>query len=99
MENSMGTKERLVVDLPSELVEAIRGEVKAGGFSSESEVIQAVLEAWRSEGVIEPDIETLRAFVAEGATDADAARFADADEMFARLRSRYMTKVADRSGG
>jgi antitoxin ParD1/3/4 len=95
----MGTVEQLVVDLPSDLADAVRDAVKTGAFSSESEVIEAVLRAWRgNEGAVEPDIETLRAFVAEGIADADAGRFVEAEEMFARLRTRYLAKIADRSG-
>ena len=96
----MGTVERVVVDLPADLAAAVRDAVKTGAFSSESEVIEAVLRAWHGEeGVVEPDIETLRAFVAEGIADADAGRFVDADEMFARLRTRFLAKVAERTGG
>jgi predicted transcriptional regulator len=57
------------------------------------------LRAWhRDDGVEEPDIQTLRAFVAEGIADADAGRFVDADKMFERLRARYSAAVAGRTG-
>ena len=96
----MGTTERLVIDLPSDLVAAVRGVVQSGVFASESEVLEAVLRAWRGDGgVEEPDIETLRAFVAEGIADADAGRFVDAEEMFERLRARYRAIAADRTSG
>ena len=42
----MGTTERLVIDLPSELVDGLRDSIKAGEFSSESEAIEALLRAW-----------------------------------------------------
>jgi antitoxin ParD1/3/4 len=96
----MGTLERLFVDLPPDLADAVRDAVKSGAFSSESEVIEAVLRAWRGgDGPVEPDVETLRAFVAEGIADADAGRFVDADEMFERLRTRYLEKISERPGG
>jgi antitoxin ParD1/3/4 len=96
----MATTERLVVDLPTELVAALRDAVHSGAFASESEVLEAVLRAWHGDdGIEEPDIETLRAFVAEGIAEADAGHFVDADEMFERLRARYREKIADRAGG
>ncbi len=96
----MGTTERLVVDLPSDLVAAVRDAVQSGVFASESEVLEAILRAWHGDdGVQEPDIQTLRALVAEGIADADAGRFVDADEMFERLRARYRAGIADRTGG
>ena len=96
----MGTTERLVVDLPSDLVAAVRDAVQSGVFASESEVLEAVLRAWHGHGEAEePDIETLRAFVAEGIADADAGRLVDGEEMFERLRARYSAIAADRAGG
>jgi antitoxin ParD1/3/4 len=96
----MASTERLVVDLPSDLVTAVRDAVQTGAFASESDVLEAILRAWHGEDdVAEPDIETLRAFVAEGIADADAGRFVDADKMFARLRERYRAMIADRGGG
>jgi Arc/MetJ-type ribon-helix-helix transcriptional regulator len=96
----MGTTERLVVDLPAELVDGLRDSVRAGDFASESEAVEAVLRVfYGSDGAEEPDIETLRAFVAERIAEADAGRFVDTDEMFARLRTRYLAKVAERTGG
>jgi antitoxin ParD1/3/4 len=85
----MGTTERLVVDLPSELVEGLRDSVRSGTFASESDAIAALLRPWYGhEGVEEPDIETLRAFVAEGIADADAGRVSDSEDVYARLRAR-----------
>ncbi len=85
----MGTSERLVVDLPSELVEGLRDSVRSGTFASESEAIAALLRPWYGHGdVEEPDIQTLRAFVAEGIADADAGRVSDAEDVYARLRAR-----------
>jgi antitoxin ParD1/3/4 len=95
----MGRTERLVVDLSSDLVAAVRDAVQSGVFTSESEVLEAILRAWHGHGEIEePDIETLRAFVAEGIADVDAGRLVDGEEMFERLRARYCEIAADRSG-
>ena len=42
----MARTERLVVDLPAELVAAVRQEVAAGAFGSESEAIELLLRGW-----------------------------------------------------
>ena len=92
----MGTNERLTIELPSHLVAGLRQSVRSGAFSSESEAIATLLRTWYGpEGVEEPDLETLRAFVAEGLAEADAGKFIDADEMHAELRARIKA-VADR---
>jgi antitoxin ParD1/3/4 len=96
----MGTTEKLVVELPSELVKGLRDSVRSGAFASESEAIETLLRSWYGpDGVEEPDLETLRAFVAAGIADADAGNFVDADEVFGRLRQRYSASVADRKRG
>ena len=82
----MGTTERLVVDLPSDLVERLRDSIKSGAFASESEAIAAVLRPWYGhERVEEPDLATLRAFVVEGIAAADAGRGSNAEDGYARL--------------
>ena len=92
----MGTTERLVVDLPTELVEGLRDSVRSGAFASESEAIEALLRTWYGpEGFEEPDIETLRAFVAEGIAEADAGKFVDADKVHEKLRARIKA-IAER---
>jgi len=92
----MGTTERLVVDLPSDLVEGLRDSIKAGAFASESEAIEALLRSWYSpDEIAEPGIEALRAFVAEGIAEADAGHVIDADKVHAELRARIKA-IADR---
>ena len=92
----MGTTERLTVELPSHLVAGLRQSVQSGDFSSESEAIETLLRTWYGpEGVEEPDLETLRAFVAEGLAEADAGKFIDADEVHAELRAKIKS-IADR---
>jgi Arc/MetJ-type ribon-helix-helix transcriptional regulator len=91
----MGT-ERLVVDLPSDLVEDLRVSIKAGAFASESDAIEVLLRSWYGPDEIgEPDIETLRAFVAEGIAEADAGHLIDADTVHAELRARIKA-ISDR---
>jgi antitoxin ParD1/3/4 len=91
----MGT-ERLVVDLPSELVEGLRDSIKSGAFSSESQAIEVLLRSWYGPDEIgKPDIETLRAFVAEGLAEADAGHLLDADTVHSELRARIKA-ISDR---
>jgi len=82
----MGTTERLTVDLPSDLVATLREAVQRGDFGSESEAVEVLLRSWY--GPEEPDIDTLRAFVAEGIADVDAGRVSKAGEVFTRVLAR-----------
>jgi Arc/MetJ-type ribon-helix-helix transcriptional regulator len=75
--------------LPSDLVAGLRASVRSGAFGSESEALEVLLRTWYGdEGAEEPDIETLRAFVAEGIADVDAGRTSDAEEVYARVLAR-----------
>jgi Arc/MetJ-type ribon-helix-helix transcriptional regulator len=91
----MGTTERLVLDLPSDLVAILRQAVKRGDFGSESEALSAVLRAWQDEGDIDEDIEKIRARVAEGLAEAEAGEIIGADEVHAELRAQIKV-IADR---
>ena len=94
----MGTTERLTIELPSHLVEGLRESIRSGAFASESEAIEALLRSgYGNEGFEEPDIETLRAFVAEGIADADAGRVHDAEDVYARVRARIEAIAAAKS--
>jgi antitoxin ParD1/3/4 len=94
----MAATERLIVDLPSDLLRNLRNSVQAGEFASEGEAIEAVLRAWYPpDSVEEPDLEMFRASITEGIADADAGRVFDADEVHAELRAR-IKEIADRRG-
>jgi antitoxin ParD1/3/4 len=85
----MGTTERLVVELPSDLVAGLRASVRSGAFGSESEAVEMLLRTWYGDdSVHEPDIKTLRAFVAEGIADAEAGRLSGAEEVYTRVLAR-----------
>ena len=92
----MASTEQLTIELPAELVAALRNSVRSGAFASESEAIETLLRTWFGpEGTEEPDIETLRAIVAEGIADAYAGRFVEAHEMFEELRVRIAKRGDD----
>ncbi len=94
----MGTTERVVIDLPSDLVEGLRASVQSGTFASESEAIAVLLRSWYGEeGTQEPDIETLRKFVAAGVADAEAGRMSDAEEVYARVLARINEVAAQKA--
>jgi Arc/MetJ-type ribon-helix-helix transcriptional regulator len=94
----MGTTERLVLDLPSHLVENLRESVRSGAYSSESAAIEELLVSWYGpEGTEEPPVELLRAFVAEGVADADAGRISDAEGVYSRVLGRIDTFAASKA--
>jgi Arc/MetJ-type ribon-helix-helix transcriptional regulator len=84
----MDTTERLVIDLPKELVDKLRERVASGEFQSESQVVEAVLKSGYYGG--EPDEEQLqeiRAAIAEAEADIAAGRVYEADDVHAKLRA------------
>jgi antitoxin ParD1/3/4 len=89
----MTTTERLVLDLPSDLVETIRGAVQRGDFGSESEAVSTILRTWSNDELAEDDVEAIRKFVAEATAEIDAGLGVDADEVFDRLETRYTPRV------
>jgi len=94
----MAKTERLTIDLPSHLVTGLRESVRSGAFASESEAIEVLLRTWYGdEGREEPNIETLRAFVAEGLADVDAGRMSDAEEVYARVLARIDAFAAEKA--
>jgi antitoxin ParD1/3/4 len=93
----MSSTERLVVELPSDLVEALRHAVKKGPFASESELLASLLRAWQgSDELSDDELEEIRAAVAEGLADVEAGRVVDADEVHAELRARIEAAAARR---
>jgi Arc/MetJ-type ribon-helix-helix transcriptional regulator len=91
----MGTTERLVMDLPSELVIVLREAVERGDFGSESEAVCAILWLWHGHGDLEEDVAELREIVAEGMAEIDAGEFFEADQVHAELRAQ-IEAIADR---
>jgi antitoxin ParD1/3/4 len=80
----MASTERRVVELPSELVAALRHAVQTGPFASESELLTSLLRAWQGDDhLTDEELEDLRAAVAEGLADMEAGRLVDADEVHA----------------
>ncbi len=92
----MNATERLVLELPADLVATLRTIVKSGAFTSESELVSTVLQAWYgSDDLSEKELDEVRTAVAEGLAEADAGKFIDADEVHAELRARIKA-IADR---
>jgi hypothetical protein len=73
--------------------------MREGDFASEGEVIEAILLARRHANgeAEEPDIETLRAFVAEGIAASDAGHVSAADDVYARVRARIEAAAASKA--
>jgi Arc/MetJ-type ribon-helix-helix transcriptional regulator len=88
----------LVVDLPADLVAGLRGSVRSGAFTSESEALEMLLRTWfGDEHAVEPDIETLRAFVAEGLADVKAGRVSPAEDVYRRVLKHIDEIAAQKS--
>jgi antitoxin ParD1/3/4 len=91
----MDTTERLVLDLPAELVAKLRQQVASGDFRSESEAVETILKFhYIEDSLDEGELEDIRTAVAEGIADADAGRIHDADEVHAELRARIKAYAA-----
>ncbi len=86
----MDTTERLVLDLPAELVARLRSLVASGEFESESQAVEQLLKAAHvdDDDLDESDLEEIRAAVAEGIADVDAGRLIPAEEVYAKLRAQ-----------
>ena len=92
----MGTTERLVVDLPSDLVATLREAVQRGDFGSESEAVSIILRVWHGDGEVQEDIEEIRAKVAAALAEADAGELVEADEVHAKLRAKIRSVAKQR---
>jgi Arc/MetJ-type ribon-helix-helix transcriptional regulator len=93
----METTERLVVELPSDLVAMLRQAVERGDFSSERDALSSILRAWHDDDEIDREIEAIRANVAEGLAEAASGEFIEADDLHAELRA-HIKAIADRRG-
>jgi Arc/MetJ-type ribon-helix-helix transcriptional regulator len=91
----METTERLVIDLPKELVDKLRELVASGEFSSESDAVEALLKAsYYGDELDEEELREVRAAVAEADADIVAGRLHEADEVHAQLRAIIKASTA-----
>jgi len=91
----MSSTERLVVELPSDLAQALRHAVRKGPFASESELLTSLLRTWQgNDDLSNEELEEIRAAVAEGLADVEAGRVVPADEVHAELRARIESVAA-----
>jgi Arc/MetJ-type ribon-helix-helix transcriptional regulator len=87
------SSERLTVELPSQLVAALREAVRSGAFISEGEALSTLL-GWTPEHAQPEELEMTRAFVAEGIADAKAGRRSSAEDVYARVTARIEAVAA-----
>ena len=93
----MTSTTQITVELPSELVDALRSAVQSGHYASESEFLIELLGWGKPEYETPEELEEIRAAVLEGVADADAGRVVDADEVFDRLHARIEAVAAAKS--
>ncbi len=87
----MSKLERVSVALEPETMAALRAAVNDGAFDSVSDAVRDALRSWQNQRRAE-EITTLRALVLEGAESGPGL---PADQVFARLRSRYGRPAGD----
>ena len=79
----MQTTEKLSITLPIDMAQHIRDKVKAGGYSSNSEVIREALRSWMNK---EQRLAALDEALEKGIASADAGRVQSLEEVRAELR-------------
>jgi antitoxin ParD1/3/4 len=91
----MGKLERVTVDLPEELVAAVRAAVSSGEYATPSEVVSEALRDWKGEqgppssGIPTPrSREDLMAMIEEG----ENGPFLDGPSVLAEFRAKYRHK-------
>ena len=85
--------EKLSITLPKEMANAIKERVKAGAFSSTSEVLRTAVRAWlKDEEEHEERLAALKARVHAAANDPVSI---PCDEAFKQVRQNFKTLVKD----
>jgi antitoxin ParD1/3/4 len=90
----MGKFERITIDLPEELVSAVRAAVSSGDYATTSEVVSEALREWQAEQAPPPGVpsprsrEELLEMIAEG----EKGPFLDGPTVLAELRAKYRHK-------
>jgi antitoxin ParD1/3/4 len=83
----MANVEKLSIALTPEMVAEVRAAVEGGDYGSVSEVVRDALRDWRLRRKIDAlETQELRRRVQEG---IDSGPGLDAEEVFARLRTRF----------
>jgi antitoxin ParD1/3/4 len=95
----MGKLERITIDVPEELIAAVRAAVKSGDYATASDVVSEALSEWNAEqarrfGVPSPRTrQELMALIAEG----EKGPLLDGPTVMAELRER-VAREAKRRG-
>lgn len=86
----MQTAEQLSITLPVEMAQAVHDKVRAGLYSSDSEIIREALDIWLER---EQQWQELDAAIAEGIEDIEAGRVRDLEEVRSELKARFKAKI------
>jgi antitoxin ParD1/3/4 len=89
----MAVDERLVVNLPAELAQAIRAAVAHGDYASSSDVVRDALAEWaRNRDTHAQEHAALRADIDRGLDDLAAGRLVDFDAERIAVRGRQVSQ-------
>ena len=87
----MAKTETLTVEVPEELVAAMRGAVHDGKYRSDDEVVSEALSRWNQDRALQDeDTARIRAAVQEA---IDHGVYVPMDEVFDRLDAKYQARV------
>ncbi|WP_372422425.1 hypothetical protein [Salinarimonas chemoclinalis] len=95
----MSATERVIVDLPAELVRELRERVAAGEISSESEALRQGLESVLVPDIWDEDWIEREAGAVYDRVLAGEEELFPADQVFAELRARIAARADRNSGG
>jgi antitoxin ParD1/3/4 len=89
----MANMEKLSITLPKDMVAAINEAVESGDYATTSEVVRDALRGWRNRQLparVRPKNQAeLRRMIQKGIESADRGDLTPAEEVFARLRTKY----------
>jgi antitoxin ParD1/3/4 len=87
----MSNIERLTIAIPKEMLLAVNEAIELGDYASVSEVVRDALRNWKYQrALLVKESEEIRFGIERGLEDLRAGKAKSADEVLARLESKYL---------